>query len=1261
MSKLQVDQITDAAGTGPVVMPNGITTIQVRAGQLTDQTGGGSPSFPNGLSTPNLIQGYDTTVTAGGFTTLINGSAYQQYFTGTLNHSVVLPVASTMVLGQQYRIVNAGTGTLAIVSSGADPVLSMTADTVAFLTCIATTGTDASSWDVSYSAGASTGTVTSVDISGGTTGLTAVGGPIVGAGVLTLTGTLAVSHGGTGRTTATLNGLLYGQGLGSLAVTAAGTQYQVLQAGVGGVPGFGAVDLGQSSAVTGLLPIAHGGTGGSTSTGTGALVLASGPVLTSPNLGTPSNINLSNAIGLPLATGTSGVLAIGSGGTGQSTQQGALDALVGPQQANRLLRSDGTHSTLAQVDLTTDVTGILPVAQGGTGGSTTTGTGAVVLAVSPVLTTPDLGQPSNLDLSNAVNLPLGSGVSGTLPIGSGGTGVTVLPAVPTASAFAAWDLQANLQANNLIDGYGTTVTAGSTTTLTVASAGLQHFTGTLNQTVVLPVVSTLVPGLQFQVTNRSAGQLTVQSSGGNTVLQVAAGTTATFTCIATTGTGAAAWNSYQGNPGGGMAIGTAVGGGTAGSVLFVDSSGKLGQDNATFNFNDASPAGPALGIGTVPDPSVSLHVAQAIDINHDTWVLYQSLSGHLLTLTGSSGTNGSGLSGNTLIDFSASKDLHFTSSTDTSLGGASSHLVIRGDNGNVGIGTNNPSSLFSVGATGQFQVDSNGNLVSLNNVPYSWPAAQALPGRVLSNDGTGTLSWVSTTAGVSASPVAQRLAKQNVGQVGVAGQIRAGHVLRQDSFPADVTWGGSANIYFWNLAGDFLDGGGATKYLTPVGSVPFTATGTNGSPTTCARVTGGAYLHRTSDSDFNPLAGASFSVGGWFWLSNWQVTQGLFEHGNANISDGGFLCYAQADGHIYFQGYNGSGGTADAEIKVSSDTLLPSTWHHIVLQYDFSAQSLNAYIDGQPVESKPLANIRHVTGSNDIYFGAVYDATAYFMDGAVQDLFYAPYYNLSAADIRKLASYRYDHNKNIQPQFQEWSGNVYEAAKGTCVQDTSWLVSKENANSVFWEFVDLQPTDQVDLTLADSGLSAQLVGQNNFDQTYTANPSFPVPHGLGDVFLPVILQQLPSLAWEPVAAQGYLQVTPTQLTGDLSPLFGAGAVAVRVLGALAGPAAAISSIARIDLPSAASVTYDITVGGLYTVDTTALTGDAQLNLPDVTTGRVLVVYVKDRSGAAAATGHHIQVNAYAGQTIDGVATFTISSARQSVTLVSDNVSDWSII
>lgn len=47
-----------------------------------------------------------------------------------------------------------------------------------------------------------TGTVTSIDVSGGSTGLTTSGGPITASGTITLAGTLAIANGGTGSTSA---------------------------------------------------------------------------------------------------------------------------------------------------------------------------------------------------------------------------------------------------------------------------------------------------------------------------------------------------------------------------------------------------------------------------------------------------------------------------------------------------------------------------------------------------------------------------------------------------------------------------------------------------------------------------------------------------------------------------------------------------------------------------------------------------------------------------------------------------------------------------------------------------------------------------------------------------------------------------------------------------------------------------------------------------------------------------------------------------
>jgi hypothetical protein len=121
----------------------------------------------------------------------------------------------------------------------------------------------------------------------------------------------------------------------------------------------------------------------------------------------------------------------------------------------------------------------------------------------------------------------------TLTAAVTGTGKMVLDTSPTISLPII---------ENIKMGYTTTATAAGTTTLTVASNYRQFFTGSTTQTIVLPVTSTLVTGIAYEIENNSTGTLTVNSSGGNLVGTIPAGVCAHAVCIATATTTAADWD-----------------------------------------------------------------------------------------------------------------------------------------------------------------------------------------------------------------------------------------------------------------------------------------------------------------------------------------------------------------------------------------------------------------------------------------------------------------------------------------------------------------------------------------------------------------------------------------------------------------------------------------------------------------------------------------------------------------------------------------------
>lgn len=325
------------------------TTVGVAYGGTGVTTSSGANSVMlrdanQNVEVNRLNQANTSTAAAGGTTALTAASTYSQTLTGTGTQNYVMPNATTLATGVAFVFNNNATGTLTLKDYATATIGTITSGGAVELVLLAN-GTVAGTWDVhGYLPEAVTWGTNALDL--GTTVITNGtwnGGTIQsgygGTGLTTFSaannalystsssalaaGTLPVAAGGTGATTLTTNGVVYGNGTSPAGITAAGTTGQVLIATTSGAPSWGAVPttaavtsfqtslsgLTPSTATTGVvtlagtLNVANGGTG-LTSLATGYVPYGNG---TSPLNSSSSLTFASSTLSAPIVNASNGL------------------------------------------------------------------------------------------------------------------------------------------------------------------------------------------------------------------------------------------------------------------------------------------------------------------------------------------------------------------------------------------------------------------------------------------------------------------------------------------------------------------------------------------------------------------------------------------------------------------------------------------------------------------------------------------------------------------------------------------------------------------------------------------------------------------------------------------------------------------------------------------------------------------------------------------------------------------------------------------
>lgn len=541
------------------------------------------------------------------------------------------------------------------------------------------------------------------------------------------------------------------------------------------------------------------------------------------------------------------------------------------------------------------------------GEKATSGSGSVILDTSPTLTTPNLGTPTALVLTNATGtptsiglangtgLPLSTGVTGQLPLANGGTNANLTASnggifYSTASAGAI--LAGTATAGQIIRSGSSTTPAWSTSTYpATSSAGtvlssLTANTVTASANPVIGAVGT-TGTLGLSGTTSGTATITPQATAGTPTLTLpnASGTfavSATSPVVLSATTGAITCPTCATSSGGGAVTGTApvavsAAGvvsitGAAGQVLAGSSPaftatptlgvagstvGTLAFANATSGSITVSPPAGALGSVTLSLPATTDTLVGKATTDTLTNKTVDGLSNTITNVSLATGVTGN-LPVTNLNSGSSASSLTFWrgdgswatpagAGTVTNSGNLANLAIVMGDGGTTGVKTvtgitTDGTSKVTLGVAGSsvgsvdFKNATSGTVTlspvtgALGTVTLSLPATtDTLVGKATTDTltnksisgSTNTITNVSLTSGVTGTlPIA------NGGTGGTAGAVT---VVSYQVFTASGTYTPNANMFYATIECVGSGGGGGGTVISSASAVASGGGGGGGS------------------------------------------------------------------------------------------------------------------------------------------------------------------------------------------------------------------------------------------------------------------------------------------------------------------------------------------------------------------------------------------------------------------------------------------------